>query len=129
MYFAGPALDRDPPILLLLPPTQLGSQGHEPSCPAYLLRWGLANFLPGLALNRSPLDFHFLKNRDYSCEPLHLVIQFFVNRYSVFLSHTKSMYFTIQIRSPLHLRRLLRRKLHLLKRFILAFQFIANIWL
>jgi hypothetical protein len=43
----------------------LGSWDYRylsPMTSFYLLRWGLWNFLPMLALNLNPLDLHFLSN-------------------------------------------------------------------
>jgi hypothetical protein len=38
---------------------------------AYLLRWSLTNFLPGVASNHNPPDFHLPSSWDYRCESLH----------------------------------------------------------
>jgi hypothetical protein len=35
---------------------------HEPPCLSYLLKWGLANFLPGLALNHDLPNLYFLNS-------------------------------------------------------------------
>jgi hypothetical protein len=35
---------------------------HDPSCPGYLLRWGLPNFLPVLALNWEPPNLCLLSS-------------------------------------------------------------------
>jgi hypothetical protein len=45
-------------------------------CPAYYLRWGLTDFLPGLALYWNSLNFCLLSNWDYRREPLCLALVF-----------------------------------------------------
>jgi hypothetical protein len=54
------------------------------------LRWDLANFLPGLALNCDPPDLYLLSSWDYRCEPGYRLLEIKQNwawgRNSVFLA-------------------------------------------
>jgi hypothetical protein len=52
-FFAQDFLVCDTPILTFLP--LLGWQIHA-TIPRYWFKWGLVNFLPGLALNSDPPD-------------------------------------------------------------------------
>jgi hypothetical protein len=53
----------------LTPPYWLGWQ--KPPFPDYWLRWGLINFLPGLASNFDPPNVHLPSKWDYRCELLY----------------------------------------------------------
>jgi hypothetical protein len=52
--YAWAGLNRDSPVYAS--PNSWDDR-HEPLCPA-LLRWGLGNFVPGLALNHGPPNPH-----------------------------------------------------------------------
>jgi hypothetical protein len=45
----------------------------DPPCLAYLLKWSLSKFLPGLASNHDPPNLHFQRRWDHRHEPLCLV--------------------------------------------------------
>jgi hypothetical protein len=47
---------------------------HSPLCPAYWLRWCLANFYLGSTSNHGLLNLYLPSSLDYKCEPLHLAL-------------------------------------------------------
>jgi hypothetical protein len=65
MLFALADLDCDPPTYAS------HIAGHVPQYPAYLLRWGLTNFVPGLASNHDPSHLYLPSTWDYRYEPSH----------------------------------------------------------
>jgi hypothetical protein len=73
-----------PEIQILLPmPPNSWNYTCVPLCPSYLLRSGLASFLPKLVLNHNPPNLCPLSSRDYRSEPQCSAIFLFL--YNIFL--------------------------------------------
>jgi hypothetical protein len=62
LFYPGPASDHNPPTML---PAYWDYSCVLP-CLARLLKWGLANFLPGLASNLDSPGLHLLSTWDYT---------------------------------------------------------------
>jgi hypothetical protein len=98
-FYLRLALDHDP---LLMPPTLLVSQVCT-TMPGYLLRWGLANFWPGLTPNCSPPNLCLSSSWDYRCVPSHtvLIVALKIGQY-----HVLQSVFSVPVNTFLQLRTL-----------------------